>query len=210
MKKYNEFINEYKKLNESNDFINEIDPYNEEDWDEIDRGYDDDDNDDCVIDYYGNEIDGDDAIMIGNEYFSINDVLWSNYHDEYFSPEDDNVVWVEYDGGDHIYKDEAKYSKKYDEYFHPDDDNIIYINSRDDWIFGDDTVYSERDEEHLFIDDAQWCKYEQDYCLEAESIELENGDYSFSENVKKDYKGDNYHKDTLKWNDDKNGYVYIE
>ena len=208
--KYLRKYNEVKKLHESNDFdIDKIDPYGEEDWDEVDGDVDEVDDEETVIDYYGNEIFIDDAVDIHGEYFSIDDARWSEYYNEYLSPEDNDVIWIDgRHGGDFLYKDDSRWSERYGEYFHPDDNSIVYINSVDDWVHEDDSVYSEREGEDLLGDGAQWCEYEIDYCLIDDSVKLGNGGYSFSENVKEDYKGDNYHEDTLEWDDDKNGYVY--
>lgn len=121
----------------------------------------------------------------------------------------EDAVWC-IDVDDWCHGDYAKFSNREGEFYTQDNDEIIWVDTGwgGDYVHIDDVTYSERDGEYLLMDDAVYCEYEEDSCRYEDAVELENGVYAFEENVGEDIDGKKYHKDTLVWDDEKNGYIY--
>lgn len=185
MLKYKNFIKIYE---------NNPDPFNEENWDEIDN-YDNNEDEDIVIDYYGYEINRDNAYFIDGYFFSIDDLKWSEYDQIYYSPINDDIIFVDSPwGGDYIHRDDALRSIKHNNYFHPDDQNIVYVDN--DWVYDTDTVYSEYKSDYILKENSVYCEHDNDYIPIEHAIKLEDGTFTIIDNVvKKDDKL--YHKNTI-------------
>jgi hypothetical protein len=170
LKKFQKFILENYK---------DIDPFGEEDWDEV-QGEILDNNDEEVEDFRGDFIPRDEAIWceIGGAWCHYNDAQWSEREGEYVVPGHLDYIWVETEDGN------------------------------GDFVHLDDAVLSKREDAHILMDEAVWCEYDDDTCFASNATRLQNGLYAFTENVGKDYRGLLYHKDTLVWDDNKDGYVY--
>jgi len=205
MLKYKNFI----KIFEINN-LNNPDPFNEEDWDEIDNYDDDDENEDIVIDYYGNEINREEAYFIDDYYFHVDDLKWSDYDNNYYSPLNQDIIWIDTEwGGDYVHIDDLKWSEKYNTFFHPNDDKITFVDN--DWVYYDDVIYSNYKNEnilhdksaysrlfnsHLKEDESIYCDHDDDYIPIEHAVKLEDNTFTIIDNVVK-IDDKLYHKNTI-------------
>jgi hypothetical protein len=140
--------------------------------------------------------------------YTSDDVVWSNYSDEYISRE--NAVYCE-NVDDYLHSDDAVFLSYKDIYVYPGED-VVYSEYHCEYFLVDDCVYSEMMQDNLYPDNPQVIEVnvdsygETDWCVKSRTdlyIEVKGKYYSKSTFIKDPFTGDYHFLDEKDGNDAK-------
>lgn len=140
--------------------------------------------------------------------YTSDDVVWSNYSDEYISRE--NAVYCE-NVDDYLHSEDAVFLAYKDIYVYPGED-VVYSEYHCEYFLVDDCVYSEMMQDNLYPDNPQVIEVnvdsygETDWCVKSRTdlyIEVKGKYYSKSTFIKDPFTGDYHFLDEKDENDTK-------
>jgi len=174
MKKYFQFLqnNLFETKNSDAWDLEKIDPFGEEDWDEIDE-----EKPPMVIDYYGDLIPEDDAVWCDDESVWIHqdEAMWSESSQMYFTPNNNDYIWVDTRyGGDYIHSE-----------------NLVFLERDGEYHIMDDVVWCKHDDDYCLNEDAVECD-DGDYAFKENVVEDSEGRIQHTDDVVWDEETEEY------------------
>jgi hypothetical protein len=140
--------------------------------------------------------------------YTSDDVVWSDYRDEYI-PRDNAVYCVNIQ--DYVWSDDAVYLEYKDEYAYPNED-VVWSDYHCENFYADDCVYSEMMSDNLYSDNPQVIEViidsygETDWCVKSRTdlyLEVDGDYYSKSTYIKDPFTNEYHFLDEKDENDTK-------